>query len=110
MTTLDAAPAALYRDALAAQSELINRPPLGVPRNTAFGTVQVNISSTVERTPSMCPPAMLSVGQLFIFAIIAAFSDASLSDQLSGFGGPHRDPLDSLGGLTSMIYCSDLGE
>lgn len=54
MTTLDAAPAALYREALAAQSDLINRPPLGVPRNTAFGTVQLNIASTVERTPSTC--------------------------------------------------------
>ena len=48
MNALESAPAREYLDALADQSDVINRPPLGGPRKIAFGTVQVNISSTVR--------------------------------------------------------------
>ena len=48
MTALESAPAREYLDALADQSDIINRPPLGGPRNIVFGTVQLNISSTVR--------------------------------------------------------------
>lgn len=92
---------------ISTQFSIANLPRVGDDSNTAFNTVQANVSAAEVYTPPGRIRGELSCPTYFIYRYLLSLLGRTREGQIGNFAVPHVDVSDSTGGLTHTGWMSD---